>query len=181
MATTVQPAFEAAQAPTSPDTPVPYTVTAAGVRAVAAPSAEPGHRLVPVLVGRSTEPGTVAYVPCPPWCVKHATDRVTDHVTSLVDVSHDGASAVLNLAADQVASVPTEVYLSWWPSADADNPAARACLAVDVDREIAVYSRTGALAVADQIAAFAENVRRLAETLPDDSPAAGLAPSAVTA
>ncbi|WP_159399515.1 DUF6907 domain-containing protein [Streptomyces alboflavus] len=151
------------------DAPVPFALTDTGERAAAAPSVQPGYRLVPVRVGRSTEPGTVAYVECPTWCtVSHIADRVF----SLEDVNHQGASAALNLAADQSVNAPTEVYLSWWPAADADNPAARPCLAVDVDCEVAVYGRTAGLALADQIAAFGEDVRRLVETLPDDSLAA---------
>lgn len=138
---------------------------------VAAPSVEPGFRLVPVQVGRPGERVTV-YAECPAWCLGH------EPVGAVEDINHQGAPAVLNLAADQVVCAPIAVSLSWWPGSD--GVAANPCLAVDVDCEVAVYGRTGALAVADQLVAFAENVRRLAETLHDDSPTVTLAPSAVT-
>ncbi|MET9550565.1 hypothetical protein ABZY36_35470 [Streptomyces sp. NPDC006627] len=140
------------------------------------PAVEPGYRLVPARVGKPCSSVTV-WTECPTdWCI---VDHVAEPVGSAEDINHQGAPAALNLAADQTASVPTEVYLSWWPGSK--DVASRPCLAVDVDYEVAVYGRTAALALVDQLTAFAEDVRRLAETLPDDSPAATLAPSAVTA
>jgi hypothetical protein len=65
--------------------------------------------------------------------------------------------------------VPFEVYLTRWPGSQRD---ARTNLAVDLDSDVALYDRTGALALADQMVAFAEDVRRLAEALPDEAPAA---------
>ncbi|MEU5772679.1 hypothetical protein ABZ819_05160 [Streptomyces venezuelae] len=145
------------------DAPVPYSVTDAGARALAAPRVKPGYRLVPARVGRPGEQVTV-HVECPTdWCI---ADHVAEPVGAAEDINHQGTPAVLNLASDQTVSVPTAVYLSWWPGSH--DVAAQPCLAVDVDREVAVYGRTGALAIADQIAAFAADVRRLAETLPGD-------------
>ncbi|WPO69944.1 DUF6907 domain-containing protein [Streptomyces sp. KN37] len=133
--------------------------------ATALPELKPGFRLVPAKVGKP-DAAQIVWVECPDFCVE---DHVDEHVWNVEDISHSGAPAVLNLASDQSAGLPIEVSLSWWPSSD--GVASRPCLAVDIDREVAVYGRTGALAVADQIAAFAENVRRLAETLPDETPA----------
>ncbi|MEU5900603.1 DUF6907 domain-containing protein [Streptomyces venezuelae] len=118
---------------------------------------------MPARVGRPGERVTI-YVECPTdWCI---VDHVAEPVGAAEDINHQGAPAVLNLAADQAAGVPTAVYLSWWPGSH--DVAAQPCLAVDVDRDVAVYGRTGALAIADQIIAFGQDVRRLAETLPED-------------
>jgi hypothetical protein len=133
--------------------------TAAAVR----PAVKPGYRLVPVPVGREGATQT-AYVPCPSWCV-------TDHsrrVTFLEDVSHNGRPASLNITTLHPARVPLEVSLSWWPGLGEGDEQPK--LAVDLDTEVEVYGRTAALALADQMVAFAAEVRQLAETLPDDQP-----------
>lgn len=142
----------------TPDAPIPYTVTDAGNRA-----AEPGLRLVPVQVGKPGETVTV-WTECPVWCVGHEGDRFG----CAEDINHQGESAGLNVTPGQALTEPVEVYLSWWPASD--DVAGMPCLAVDFDAEVAVYGRTGALALADQFAAFATHVRQLAETLPDDAP-----------
>ncbi|MCP9997818.1 hypothetical protein LUX34_23020 [Streptomyces werraensis] len=143
---------------------VPSQPTAASVR----PAVKPGYRLVPALVGRSTDPGTVVYVECPVWCT---VDHVADRSVFLEDINHQGESAQLTLTTLHPARVPLEVYLSWWPASD--DTAGEPCLAVDLDSEVDVYGRTAALALADQLVAFAENVRRLAESLPADKPVRG--------
>ncbi|MFD7709504.1 DUF6907 domain-containing protein [Streptomyces sp. NPDC059786] len=152
------------------DVPVPYTVTAAGLAAVA-PAVRPGYRLVPVLVGRSTEPGTVAWVECPDWCIVHSPDRPTDKVGFLEDINHQGERAAMNFVPSRGDRVPVEVYLSQWPALD-DEDRGQTYLAVDLDYEVCSYGRTAALSLADQMVAFAADVTRLAETLPDDSPTA---------
>jgi hypothetical protein len=127
------------------------------------PVSKQGYRLVPALIGRSTEPGVLVHVPCPDWCV-------TDHMVrtgSVEDVNHQGAHRALSLTPGVVDRVPVEVYLSEWPASYSDSAPA---LSVDVDYEVATYGRTAALALADQLVAFAADVRRLATTLPDDSP-----------
>jgi hypothetical protein len=136
---------------------VPSQSTAAAVR----PVVKPGYRLVPALVGRSTDPGTVVYVECPVWCT---VDHVADRSVFLEDINHQGERAAMSLSPSRGDRVPVEVYLSEWPASSSDD--GRPHLAVDVDYEVSNYSRPAALALADQLAAFAENVRRLAETLP---------------
>ncbi|WP_225642668.1 DUF6907 domain-containing protein [Streptomyces werraensis] len=150
---------------------VPSQPTAASVR----PVVKPGYRLVPALVGRSTDPGTVVYVECPVWCT---VDHVADRSVFLEDINHQGAPEVLALPSDHPARVPVEAYLSWWPASH-DDTAGEPCLSVDIDSEVMVYGRTAALAVADQLAAFAENVRRLAESLPADKPSRSQADEAL--
>ncbi|MEU3105592.1 DUF6907 domain-containing protein [Streptomyces griseoflavus] len=140
---------------------VPSQPTAATVR----PSVKPGHRLVPALVGRSTDPGTIVYVECPDWCV---VDHVADRNVFLEDISHRGERKSLPLTPSRGDMVPVEVYLSQWPASGDDG--GQPYLAVDVDCEVSNYSRAAALALADQLVSFAADVRRLAQTLPDDSP-----------
>lgn len=139
---------------------IPSQPTAATVRPL--PTVKPGYRLVPVPVGREGNAQT-AYVPCPSWCVTDHSERVT----FLEDVNHSGQPAELSITTLHPARVPLAVSLSWWPAlGDEDN---KPKLAVDLDSEVEVYDRTAALAMADQLVAFAENVRRLAETLPADT------------
>lgn len=121
----------------------------------------PGFRLVPALVGRSSEPGTIVYVECPDWCT---VDHVAARSVFLEDVSHQGERQGMSLSPSRGERVPVEVYLSQWPASGHDE--GRPFLAVDVDYEVNAYDRTAALALADQLVAFAENVRRLAESLP---------------
>ncbi|WP_406127525.1 DUF6907 domain-containing protein [Streptomyces sp. NBC_00989] len=126
---------------------------------------QPGYRLVPALIGRSTDPGVIAWVQCPDWCI---VDHATDRASYIEDVNHQGEPATLNLTSDHPARVPVEVYLSWWPASPFD--VAEPSLSVDVDSEVMIYGRTASLALADQMVAFAADVRRLALTLPDDKP-----------
>ena len=134
-------------------------------RITPSPAVKPGHQLVPAAVGKPGATVTI-YIECPTdWCI---VDHVAEPVANAEDINHQGAPVALSLAADQIIEVPTKVHLSWWPGSH--GVAARPCLAVDVDYEVAVYGRTGALAVADQLVAFAADVRRLAMTLPDDAP-----------
>lgn len=128
----------------------------------ALPAIKPGHRLVPVQVGKPNETVTV-WAECPDWCIGHEGDRFG----SAEDINHHGKSASLNVTPGQAITAPVEVYLSWWPGSH--DTADRPCLSVDFDTEVAVYGRTAALALADQVTAFAAEVRRLAETLPDDA------------
>lgn len=140
---------------------IPSQPTAATVHPF--PAVKPGYRLVPVPVGRGGNVQT-AYVPCPSWCV-------TDHsvrVASVEDVSHNGQPASLAITTLHPARVPLKVSLSWWPALGDGTEQPK--LAVDLDTEVEVYDRTAALAMADQLVAFAAEVRRLAETLPDDQP-----------
>ncbi|MGQ4343689.1 DUF6907 domain-containing protein [Streptomyces sp. SAS_275] len=136
------------------------------------PASQRGYRLVPALIGRSTEPGVLVHVPCPAWCV---TDHM-ERVGSVEDVNHQGAHRALNLTPDVFDRVQVEVYLSEWPASFSDSAPA---LSVDVDYEVATYGRTAALALADQLVAFAADVRRLAQTLPDDAPARSQADEAL--
>ena len=138
---------------------IPSQPTATTVR----PAVKPGYRLVPVPVGREGNAQT-AWVECPSWCVTDHSERVT----FLEDVNHSGQPAALSITTLHPARVPLEVSLSWWPAlGDGDE---QPKLAVDLDSEVEVYGRTAALAMADQLVAFAADVRRLAQTLPDDAP-----------
>lgn len=127
----------------------------------------PGFRLVPALIGRSTDPGVTTWVECPEFCI---VDHVEDRATFVEDVSHHGAPATLAVTTLHPARVPLEVSLSYWPALGEGNEQPK--LAVDLDTEVEVYGRTAAMALADQLVAFAADVRRLAEALPDDAPAA---------
>ncbi|MEU9557371.1 DUF6907 domain-containing protein [Streptomyces fumanus] len=129
----------------------------------ALPALRPGFRLVPVPVGREGNAQT-AWVECPDWCVTDHSERVE----FIEDVNHNGQAASLSITTLHPARVPLEVSLSWWPALEEDT---QPKLAVDLDSEVEVYDRTAALALADQLVAFAAEVRRLAESLPDDSPA----------
>lgn len=145
----------------NPDIPVPLSATGVGARAIAFPAIRPGHRLVPVKIGKPGETVTV-WTECPTdWCIGHEGERYG----SADDINHQGESAGLNVTPGQAVTAPVEVYLSWWPGSN--GVAAQPCLAVDFDSEVAVYGRTAALALVDQISAFAANVRRLAEVLPE--------------
>src|SRR5690606_3060292 len=75
--------------------------------------AQSGTRLVPALVGRSNNPGTIVHIECPDWCT---VDHVADRALFLEDINHQGAPASLRLPADHPARVPVEVYMSWWPA-----------------------------------------------------------------
>lgn len=141
---------------------IPSQPTAATVRPF--PAVKPGYRLVPVPVGREGNAQT-AYLPCPAWCVTDHSERVT----FIEDVSHSGQPASLAITTLHPARVPLAVSLSWWPSLGGGDEQPK--LAVDLDSEVEVYDRTAALAMADQLVAFAAEVRRLAETLPDNAPA----------
>ncbi|MFE6530022.1 DUF6907 domain-containing protein [Streptomyces rochei] len=131
--------------------------------ATAGPVVRPGYRLVPVPVGREGNVQT-AWVECPSWCVTDHSERVA----FIEDVNHNGQAAALSITTLHPARVPLEVSLSWWPALGEEN--SRPKLAVDLDSEVEVYDRTAALAMADQLVAFAAEVRRLAQSLPDDSP-----------
>jgi hypothetical protein len=149
---------------------IPSQPTAATVHRF--PIVKPGYRLVPVPVGREGNVQT-AWVPCPSWCVTDHSQRVS----FLEDVNHNGQPASLNITTLHPARVPLEVSLSWWPALGDENDQPK--LAVDLDSEVEVYGRTAALAMADQLVAFAAEVRRLAETLPDDAPARSQADEAL--
>lgn len=132
-----------------------------GLLATQVPAPRPGFRFVPVPVGLPGRVQTV-WVECPDWCVTDHTQRAS-HIE---DVSHNGRPASLAITTRHPARVPLEVSLSWWPGLGEGND--RPKLAVDLDTEVEVYGRTAALAMADQLVAFAAEVRRLAQTLPDD-------------
>jgi hypothetical protein len=127
------------------------------------PALRPGHRLVPVPVGREGNVQT-AWVECPDWCVTDHSERVE----FIEDVNHSGQPAALSITTLHPARIPLEVSLSWWPALGEET---QPKLAVDLDSEVEVYDRTAALALADQLVAFAAEVRRLAQSLPDDRPA----------
>ncbi|MER7963575.1 DUF6907 domain-containing protein [Streptomyces ardesiacus] len=145
---------------------VPVAQSAAGTNNAPAVAVRPGYRLVPALVGKSTEPGSILYVECPDWCV---VDHVADRNVFIQDISHQGEKATLSLTPTRGEQVPLEVYLSEWPALAEDNGQPR--LDVDIDSEVYSYGRTAAMALADQMVAFAEDVRRLAETLPEEAQA----------
>ncbi|MEV4043120.1 hypothetical protein [Streptomyces sp. NPDC049744] len=123
---------------------------------------KPGHRLVPALVGRSGNVQTV-WIDCPNWCV---LDHTTDRSVFIEDINHEGERRAMSFPSAHGETVLVEVYVSQWPGSEETQP----YLAVDVDREVDSYGRTAAMALADQMVAFAADVRRLAQTLPDDSP-----------
>ncbi|MHC3471194.1 DUF6907 domain-containing protein [Streptomyces sp. 7R007] len=127
------------------------------------PGARSGHRIVPATVGKAGSEQTI-YVECPAWCTVDHTKRVA----FAEDISHDGQRTALTLTGQHPAWAPLEVYLSWWPSNGKGEE--RPLLAVDLDSEVETYGRTAALAMADQLVAFAADVRRLAQALPDDRP-----------
>lgn len=149
------------------DEPVPFTVvgdrTANNLYPL--PEPKPGYRFVPALIGRPMDAGIVTWVECPRWCT---VDHMASRSVFLEDVNHQGEPAALNLPSDHPSRVPVEVYLSWWPAAQ--GAAEKPCLSVDIDSEVMVYGRAASFALADQLVAFAADVRRLAQTLPDDSP-----------
>jgi hypothetical protein len=120
----------------------------------------PGYRFVPALIGRSTDPGVIAHVECPSWCT---VDHVASRSGFLEDLNHEGDRRAMSFTPSNGARVPVEVYLSQWPGTH--EPQTQ--LAVDLDYEVENYDRTAALALADQLVAFAADVRRLAQTLPD--------------
>lgn len=140
---------------------IPLQPTAA---AVSQPAVKPGYRLVPALVGRTTDPGVIVYVECPAWCT---VDHVAERSVFLEDISHDGERLGMSFSPSRGDRVPFEVYLSQWSGLAEENN--RPYLAVDLDCEVSSYGRTAALALADQLVAFAADVRRLAQTLPDDA------------
>ncbi|MFJ6846426.1 DUF6907 domain-containing protein [Streptomyces griseoluteus] len=125
------------------------------------PAVKPGYRMVPALVGKEGQEVT-AWVECPDWCV---TDHVADRATFLEDLNHSGERRGMSFTPSRGQRVPVEVYLAQWPGSHEPAPT----LAVDLDYEVENYGRTAALALADQLAAFTEDVRRLAVTLPEDS------------
>lgn len=127
------------------------------------PEPKPGYRFVPALIGRSTEEGVITLVSCPSWCV---IDHVASRSVFLEDLNHEGEHRAMSFAPSRGPRVPVEVYLSQWPGSHEKQPQ----LAVDLDYEVETYDRTAALALADQLVAFAADVRRLAQTLPDDLP-----------
>lgn len=122
----------------------------------------PGYRFVPALIGRSTDPGVIAYVECPSWCT---VDHIAQHSSYLEDVNHEGERRAMCFTPSKGPRVPVEVFLTQWPGTH--EPQTQ--LAVDLDYEVETYDRTAALALADQLVAFAADVRRLAQTLPDDA------------
>jgi len=129
------------------------------------PEPKPGYRFVPALIGRSTDPGVITLVECPSWCV---VDHVASRSVFIEDINHEGEHRAMSLSPSHGDRVPLEVYLSQWPASREEN--GQTCLAVDLDCEVSSYGRTAALALADQLVAFAADVRRLAQTLPDDAP-----------
>lgn len=124
------------------------------------PAVPSSVRLVPALVGLPGRVQTV-WIECPNWCV---VDHAADRVGFVEDINHRGARESVRLSPSQSEWVPLEVFVSQWPASDDGGP----YLAVDVDAEVYSYGRTAALAMADQLVAFAANVRRLAETLPQE-------------
>lgn len=128
---------------------------------------KPGYRLVPATVGRPGQTQTIL-VECPAWCV---VDHAAERVAFIEDLNHSGERRGICLTPSRGDRVPLEVYLAQWPGSSQGND--RPYLAVDLDYEVTSYGRTAAMALADQLVAFAADVRRLAEMLPDDSPAAG--------
>lgn len=127
------------------------------------PQPKPGYRLAPATVGREDSPQTV-WVSCPVWCVTDHAERVT----FVEDISHSGRPATLSITTLHPARIPLAVSLSWWPALGSGDDEPK--LAVDLDSEVEVYGRTAAMAMADQLVAFAADVRRLAQVLPADAP-----------
>ncbi|NJP75673.1 hypothetical protein HCJ99_33895, partial [Streptomyces sp. C1-2] len=117
------------------------------------PEPKPGYRFVQALVGRDDTVQTVI-VECPTWCV---TDHVADRALFLEDINHTGERRAMTFTPSRGTVTPLEVYLSQWPGSHEPEPT----LAVDLDCEVDTYGRTAALALADQLVAFAEDVRRL--------------------
>lgn len=121
-----------------------------------------GYRFVPALIGRSTDPGVIAHVECPSWCT---VDHIASRSVFLEDLNHEGERRAMTFTPSNAPRVPVEVYLTQWPGSDE----AQTQMAVDLDCEVETYGRTAGLALADQLVAFAADVRRLALALPDDT------------
>lgn len=125
---------------------------------VHAAAVETGTRLVPAHIG-----GIECFISCPSWCV---LDHVREDEAHLADVCHYGEQHTLTLPVPMLA--PVSVRLAQWPNVIDDEDGGRVYLAVDTDSEINSYQRPAALALADQLVAFAADVRAIACTLPDE-------------
>lgn len=123
----------------------------------------PGYRFVPALIGRSTDPGVLAWVECPDWCI---VDHIESRSVFLEDLNHEGERRAMTFTPSNGPRVLVEVYLTQWPGSHETQTQ----MAVDLDCEVETYGRTAGLALADQLVAFAADVRRQALALPDDKP-----------
>lgn len=130
------------------------------------PAPAPGYQLVPAAIGRG-DGSQIVYLQCPTWCV---IDHVATPEASVEDVHHYGERQSLMFPVPSGPGAPLTVFLAQWP-ASYDEDAGQPYLAVDTDCEVTSYQRPAALALADQLVAFAADVRRMAQTLPDGTPA----------
>lgn len=132
----------------SDDAPTPYTLT---------PAAEAPHLVV------TSVRGVPIHIGCPQeWCtVNHATENPRH----LEDVRHEGARVQMAMPLYNGGTETVMVArLAQWPFAT-DEDRGRVYLAVDPDGsgEDAALYREAALAFADQLAAHAADIRRLAQ------------------
>ncbi|MFH8410716.1 DUF6907 domain-containing protein [Streptomyces sp. NPDC018019] len=132
----------------SADAPIPYTLS-------------PAAEALPRLAATSVR-GVSVRVVCPGWCV---TDHAAEGVAFLEDVHHYGPRVQLSvpLYGGGTGSVMA-AHLALWPFAAVEDEG-RTYLAVDPDGSGEVNSlyREAALAFADQLAAHAADIRRLAD------------------
>lgn len=148
MSTTV-PKTSVSVASPDPDAPVPYSLT---------PVAEALPRMVAAFVR-----GVPVAIDCPQqWCT---VDHAAENPRHLEDVRHEGARVPMAMPLYNGGTETVMVArLVQWPFAT-DEDRGRVCLAVDPDGsgEDAALYREAALAFADQLAAHAADIRRLAQ------------------
>ncbi|MFK8850460.1 DUF6907 domain-containing protein [Streptomyces sp. Ac-502] len=131
----------------SADAPIPYSLT-------------PAAEALPRLAATSVR-GVPVHVPCPDWCV---TDHAAEDLSFLEDVHHYGPRVQMSVPLYGGGTETVMVaHLALWPFAH-DEDKGRAYLAIDPDGSGEVNSlyRDAALAFADQLAAHAADIRRLA-------------------
>ncbi|KPC61349.1 hypothetical protein ADL35_48950, partial [Streptomyces sp. NRRL WC-3753] len=129
-----------------PDAPIAYSLTL---------TAEALPRMAAVFVHDQR-----TSLECPTWCT---VDHAAENPRHLEDVHHEGAPVRLSMPLYNGSETVMVARLAQWPFAPGENRG-RTYLAVDPDGrdEDAALYRDAALAFADQLAAHAAGIRRLA-------------------
>lgn len=128
------------------------------------PAVSPGHRLVPVRVGRTNATSITTWIECPHWCVE---DHFDDAVCAIEDVMHRGVNASVLVPTFGHGSYPVQMY-AWVESdpvaEDSRFKAAHIAVADKSGDEGSHITPEMALKLADDLIGFAAELRHMANT-----------------
>jgi hypothetical protein len=124
------------------------------------PAIEPGHRLVPALIGTRKSSNT-AWIPCPTWCIENHLDAPT----MFEDITHTSKSEDVGISSFLKQDGSLLMYAMLQADPASDDPRLRqAHIGIETGDMPDYHTPEMAEAFADDLIAFALQLRGLAAT-----------------